>query len=157
MYVEFRKMVIITLYAKQKKRHRFTEQTLGLCGRRWGWDVLTEQHWNKYIIKGETDHSPGWMHGTSAQGWCTGKTQRDGMGRELGGGLRWGTHVNPWLIHVNVWQKPLQYYKVISLQLILKKGGKKSLQTVNAGEGVEKMLLHCWEECKWIQPLWKTI
>ena len=24
----------------------------------------------------------------------------------------------PWLIHVNVWQKPLQYYKVISLQLI---------------------------------------
>ena len=28
------------------------------------------------------------------------------------------THVNPWLIHVNVWQKPLQYCKVISLQLI---------------------------------------
>ena len=25
-----------------------------------------------------------------------------------------GTHVNPWLIHVNVWQKPLQYCKVIS-------------------------------------------
>ena len=24
-------------------------------------------------------------------------------------GLEWGTHVNPWLIHVNVWQKPLQY------------------------------------------------
>ena len=31
---------------------------------------------------------------------------------------RWGTHVNPWLIHVNVWQKSLQYCKVISLQLI---------------------------------------
>ena len=59
--------------------------------------------------------SPGWIHETSAQGWCTGKTQRDGMGREVGG---WGTHVNPWLIHVNVWQKPLQYCKVISLQLI---------------------------------------
>ena len=28
------------------------------------------------------------------------------------------TCVNPWLIHVNVWQKPLQYCKVISLQLI---------------------------------------
>ena len=25
--------------------------------------------------------------------------------------------LNPWLIHVNVWQKPLQYFKVISLQL----------------------------------------
>ena len=34
------------------------------------------------------------------------------------GGSGWGTHVNPWLIHVNVWQKPLQYHKVISLQLI---------------------------------------
>ena len=30
--------------------------------------------------------SPGWMHETSAQGWCTGKTQRDGMEREEGGG-----------------------------------------------------------------------
>ena len=30
--------------------------------------------------------SPGWMHETSAQGWCTGKTQRDGMEREAGGG-----------------------------------------------------------------------
>ena len=34
--------------------------------------------------------SPGGMHETSAQGWCTGKTQRDGMGREGGGGIRMG-------------------------------------------------------------------
>ena len=27
-----------------------------------------------------------------------------------------GTHVHPWLTHVNVWQKPPQYCKVISLQ-----------------------------------------
>ena len=31
--------------------------------------------------------SPGWMHETSAQGWWTGKTQRDGMEREAGGGI----------------------------------------------------------------------
>ena len=30
-----------------------------------------------------------------------------------------GTHVHPWLIHVNVWQKTQQYCKVISLQLKL--------------------------------------
>ena len=29
----------------------------------------------------------------------------------------WGTYVHPWLIHVNAWQKPPQYCKVISLQL----------------------------------------
>ena len=68
--------------------------------------------------------NPGWMHETNAQDWCTGKTQRDGMGREVGGGFRMGTHVNLLLIHVNVWQKPLQYCKVISLQLI-KINGKK--------------------------------
>ena len=31
--------------------------------------------------------SPGWMHEASAQGWCPGKTQRDGVGREAGGGI----------------------------------------------------------------------
>ena len=35
-------------------------------------------------------------------------------------GSGWGIHVYPWLIHVNVWQKPLQYCKVTSLQLIKK-------------------------------------
>ena len=34
--------------------------------------------------------SPGWMHETSAQGWCTGKTQRDEMGREAGWGIGMG-------------------------------------------------------------------
>ena len=34
------------------------------------------------------------------------------------GGSGWGTYVNPWLIHVNVWQKALQYCKVISFHLI---------------------------------------
>ena len=29
--------------------------------------------------------SPGGMHETSAQAWCTGKTQRDRIERELGG------------------------------------------------------------------------
>ena len=41
-----------------------------------------------------------------------------GWGGRWQGGSGWGTHVNPWLIHVNVWQKPLQYCKVMNLQLI---------------------------------------
>ena len=34
--------------------------------------------------------SPGSMHETSAQGWCTGMTQRDGEGKEVGGGFTMG-------------------------------------------------------------------
>ena len=33
----------------------------------------------------------------------------------------WETHEHPWLVHVNVWQKSLQYCKVFSLQLKKKK------------------------------------
>ena len=46
--------------------------------------------------------STGWMHETSAWAWCTGKTQRNQVEREVEGGSGWGIHVNPWLIHVNV-------------------------------------------------------
>ena len=34
--------------------------------------------------------SPGWMHETSAQTWCTGKSQRDRVEREVGGGIGMG-------------------------------------------------------------------
>ena len=39
------------------------------------------------------------------------------------------SNVNPWLIHVNVWQKPLQHCKVISLQLIKIKKKKNNAYT----------------------------
>ena len=54
------------------------------------------------------------------------------------GGSGWGTHVNPWLIHVNVWQKPLQYCKVTSLQLI-KINGKKEKKRKNKKEKLPKV------------------
>ena len=50
IYMEFRKMLIITLYAKQKKIHRCIEQSFRLCGRSRGQDVSREQHRNMYII-----------------------------------------------------------------------------------------------------------
>ena len=60
--------------------------------------------------------SPGLMHETG----CSGLMHWDDPERwdeEVGGGSGWGTHVHPWLIHVNVWQKPPQYCTVNSLQL----------------------------------------
>ena len=47
-----------------------------------------------------------------------GRPRGMGWGGRQEGGSGCRIHVNLWLIHVNVWQKSLQYCKVISLQLI---------------------------------------
>ena len=48
------------------------------------------------------------------------------MGWEVGGRVkRKGMYVYLWLIHVDVWQKPAQYYKAIILQLKIKFEKKK--------------------------------
>ena len=39
-----------------------------------------------------------------ARGWCTGTTQRDGMGREEGGGFRMGNTCIPVADHFDIWQ-----------------------------------------------------
>ena len=52
--MEFRKMVTITLYARQQKRHWCIEQSYGLCGRGRGWEDLGEWHWNMWNVMYET-------------------------------------------------------------------------------------------------------
>ena len=138
--MEFRKMVMITLYARPKKRHRCIEQTFGLYGRRRGWNYLREQHRNMYIIKCETDRQSRlneWDKCSALVHWD------DPVGWDGEGGSGWGTHVNLWLIHVNVWQRPLQYCKVISLQL--KNKWKKKI----IGIKIKKI------KNKWIQNMLK--
>ena len=85
-------MAMITLYARQKKRHRCIEQTFGHYGRRRMWDGMFQENSIETCILSSVKQitSPGWMHETSAWGWCTGMTQRDGMGREVGEGFRMG-------------------------------------------------------------------
>ena len=78
-------MVTITLYAKQKKRHRCIEQTFGLCGRRQENNIET-----CILSRVKQITSPGWMHETSTRTWCTGKTQRDRVEKEVGGGIGMG-------------------------------------------------------------------
>ena len=52
--------------------------------------------------------SPGWMHETSARTWCTGKTQRDGMEREEGGGIGMGNTCKSMADTCQCMAKPLQ-------------------------------------------------
>ena len=116
--MEFRKMLMITLYAKQKKRHRCTEQTFRLwekprvgCSERTALKQVYYQGWNR------SPAQVGCMRQVLRAG-ALGRPRGMGWGGRWERGSGWGTHVNPCLIHVNVWQKPLQYCKVISLQLI---------------------------------------
>ena len=68
------------------------------------------------------------------------------------GGLGWGIHVTPWLIHVNVLQNPLQYCKVISLQLIKineKKIISQGLLKVNEIRRIAEWSQNLKEQCVW--------
>ena len=51
-------------------------------------DILKSMTWVLSRVKEIT--SPGGMHETSAWGWCTGKTQRNRVEREVGGGIGMG-------------------------------------------------------------------
>ena len=116
--MEFRKMLMITLYAKQKKRHRCTEQSFGLWEKtRVWWSERTASKPVYYLWWNRSPAQVGCMRQVLGPG-ALGRPREIGWRGKWEGGLGWGIHVNPWLIHVNVWQKPLQYCKVINLQLI---------------------------------------
>ena len=74
-----------------------------------------------------------------------GRPRGMGWGGRWEGGSGWGTHVNPWLIHVDVWQEPLQYCKVISLQLIKINGKKNSPKACgeNPGKRAQPLETEC--------------
>ena len=86
-------MVTITLYVRQQKRHRCIEQSFGPCGRGEG-GMIWENGLKTCIISYmKRITSPGSIQ--DAWGWCAGMTQRDGTGREEGGGFRMGNTCTP--------------------------------------------------------------
>ena len=56
--------------------------------------------------------SPGWMHATSARGWCTGKIQKDQVEREVGGGIRMGNTCKPMADSFQCMTKPTTIKKL---------------------------------------------
>ena len=119
-------MVTITLYEKQEKRHRCTEQTFGLWEKaRVGCFQRTALKHVYYLGWNRSPAEVGCMRQALGPG-TPGRPRGIGWRRRWEGGSGWGIHVNPWLIHVNVWQKPLRYCKVISLRLIKINGKKNS-------------------------------
>ena len=87
------------------------------CSERTALKQAYSQGWNK------SPAQVGCMRQVLVAG-ALGRPRGMGWGGRWEGGSGWWTPVNPRLIHDNVWQRPLQYCKVISLQLI-KINGKK--------------------------------
>ena len=115
--MEFRNMVMITLYARQQKSHRCIEQSFGLCGRGRGWEDLGEWHWNMYIIICEMNRQSRfdalyWMLGADALGWPEGWYGEGGGKR-----FRMGNTCIPVADSCWCMAKPIQYCKVINLWL----------------------------------------
>ena len=86
-------MVMITLYVRQQKRHRYIEQSFGLCGR-WGGGMIWENDIETCIISYKKRiASPGLMQDTG----CLGLVHWDdleGWYVEGGGrGLQYWEHV----------------------------------------------------------------
>ena len=89
--MEFRKTVMINLHAKQKKTQMYRTDFWTL------WEKMRVGCFKRTayilsIVKQIT--SPGWMHETSAPAWCTGKTQRDQVEREVGEVMGMGNTCN---------------------------------------------------------------
>ena len=148
--MEFRKMVMITRYERQQKRHRCIEQSVGLCGRGWGWDGLGEWLWNIYYHTWNGSPVQVWCMIQGAWGWCTGMTQRDGMGQEVGGGFRMGNTCTPVADSCQCMAKPIQYCKVISLQ------NKRKILNNDAVKMLHSICQHIWKTPQWSQD-WKML
>ena len=85
--------------------------------------------------------SPGWMHETSARTWCTGKTQKDRVEREVEGGIRMGNTCKSMADSCQCMAKK-HYNIVISLQLI------KNLKKEISISSDMQISLSLWQKAK---------
>ena len=108
--MEFRKMVTITLYARQQKRHRCKEQSFGLCGRGMGWVIWENGIETCIILCMKRVAGPGLMHDTGCLGLVHWDDPEGWYGE--GGGFRMGNTYIPGADSFGYMEKPIQYCKV---------------------------------------------
>ena len=91
--MEFRKMVMTTLYVRQQKRHGCIEQSFGLCGRGRG-GMLWENGIKTCIILSKKQiASPGSMDDTGCSGLVHWDDPGGWYGKGGGRGVQDGEHV----------------------------------------------------------------
>ena len=108
--MEFRKMVMITLYVRQQKRHGYIEQSFlgeGEGGMIWenGIETCIISYMKQIASPGSMNDT--WMLGAGALGRPRGMV----YGGRREGCSGWGTRVYLWRIHVDVWQNQYNIVK----------------------------------------------
>ena len=83
-------MVTITLYANRKRDTDVQNRLLDSVGEGEGGMFLENSLETCILSRVKQITSSGWRHETIAGAWCTGKTQRDRVEREVGGGIGMG-------------------------------------------------------------------
>ena len=91
--MEFRKMVTMTLYAKQQKRNKCKEQSFGLCGRSQGWDNLRDNIETCILPYVKWITSPSLMHETGCSGLVHWDDPEGWHGEGGGKGVQDGGHM----------------------------------------------------------------
>ena len=91
--MEFRKMVMITLYARQQKRHRCIEQSFGLCGEEEGGMIWENGIETCIISYKKRIASPGSMQVTGSLGLVHWDDPEGWYGEGSGRGIQDWEHV----------------------------------------------------------------
>ena len=115
--MEFRKKVMITLYVREQKRHRCIEKSFRLCGR--GREGMIWENGIKTCIISYKIRiaSPGSMQDTGSLELVHWDDPEGWYGEGGGRGFRMGNTCIPVADSYQYMAKPLQYCKVISLQI----------------------------------------
>ena len=93
--MEFRKLVTMTLYVRQQKRHRCIEQSFGLYGRGRGWDDLIWENGIETCIISYVKRitSPVSMQDTGCLGLVHWDDPEGWYGERIGRGVQDGEHM----------------------------------------------------------------
>ena len=83
-------MLMITLYTNRNRDTDVQNRLLDSVGEGEGGMFRENSIETCILSRVKQITSPVWMHETSARTWCTGKTQRDRVEREVGGGIGMG-------------------------------------------------------------------
>ena len=119
--MECRKMLMITLYAEQKKKKDTGLQNslLDSVGEGKGGMIQENSIETCILSRVKQITSPGQMHETSARTWCTGKTQRERVERKVGGGIGMGNTCKPMAVSFQCMTKSTTNKKKLKKKLVM--------------------------------------